>query len=208
MRRVSEILRQKREERELNLETVSSETKIKKEFLEAIEDGRFQNLPSESYALGFVKNYAKYLGINTASIAPLFRREYKSRHIPIVPEFRKYQHKFNKKFFLNSRSLLFLTVIFIILGYIFFQYNSIIFPPKLEITEPRAGQEIMGNIVEVEGKTDPYATILIDGGEVYVALSGEFKKSIFVFSGDKKIEVVAKNRFGKESRREINVRVK
>ena len=106
MRKVSEILRQKREERQLNLETVSDETKIKKEFLEAIEDGRFQSLPSESYALGFVKNYAKYLGINAASIVPLFRREYKSRHIPIVPEFRKSQHKFNKKFFLNSRSFL------------------------------------------------------------------------------------------------------
>ena len=66
----------------------------------------------------------------------------------------------------------------------------------------------MGNVVEVEGRTDPYAAVLIDGDEVYVALSGDFKKSIFVFSGDKKIEVVAKNRFGKESRREINIHVK
>ena len=208
MRKVSEILRQKREEKELNLEAVSNETKIKKEFLEAIEDGQFQSLPSESYALGFVKNYAKYLGINTASIVPLFRREYKSRHVPIVPEFRKYQHKFNKKFFLNSRSFLFLTVIFIMLGYILFQYNSIIFPPKIEIEKPHSGQEITSNVVEVEGRTDPYATVLIDGDEAYVALSGDFKKSIFVFSGDKKIEIVAKNRFGKESRREINIKVK
>ena len=208
MRKVSDILKQAREEKGLDFDSVAQETKIKEEFLEAIEEGRFQSLPSESYALGFVKNYAKYLGINAASIVPLFRREYKSRYIPIVPEFRKSQHKFNKKFFLNSRSFLFLASFFIILGYIFFQYNSIIFPPMLSIEKPRAGQEIMGNVVEVAGRTDPYATVLIDGDEAYVTLSGTFKKSIFAFSGLKKIEVVAKNRFGKESRREINIHVK
>ena len=207
MRKVSDILRQKREEKELSLEDVSRDTKIKREFLEAIEEGEFQNLPSESYALGFAKTYAKYLGINTQSIVPLFRREYKSSHIPIVPEFRKSQHKFNRKFFLNSRSFLFLLVILIILGYIFFQYNSIIFPPYLSVTNPRGNQEIVGNIVEVKGKTDPYASILIDGDEAYVAISGDFKKSIFVFSGKKTIEVVAKNRFGKETRKEINIKV-
>ena len=80
--------------------------------------------------------------------------------------------------------------------------------PKLSIEKPRSGQEIAGNVVEVAGKTDPYATVLIDGDEVYVNLSGSFEKSIFAFSGNKKIEVVAKNRFGKESRKEINIRVK
>ncbi|OGH16440.1 MAG: hypothetical protein A3C30_04590 [Candidatus Levybacteria bacterium RIFCSPHIGHO2_02_FULL_40_18] len=209
MRKVSDILRQKREEKELDLDTVSSDTKIKKEFLAAIEEGNFQKLPSGSYALGFVKNYAKYLGIYDSSIAPLFRREYKSsRNIPIVPEFRKTQHKFGKNFFLNSRSFLIIAVIFVILGYIFFQYNSIIYSPRLSVTKPQAGQEITGNVVEVEGKTNPYATVLIDGDEAYVTLSGDFKKSIFVFSGNKKIEIVAKNRFGKESRKEINIKVK
>ena len=208
MRTVSEILRQRREEKDLNLDSVSRETKIKREFLEAIEEGRFQSLPSESHALGFAKIYAKYLGINAQTIVPLFRREYKSYHVPIVPEFRKTQNKFNKKFFLNSRGFLLLTVVLIILAYIFIQYNSIIFPPYLSVTKPRQGQEIVGNAVEIEGKTNPYATILIDGDEAYVALSGDFKKSIFVFSGEKKIEVVAKNRFGKESRQEINIRVK
>ncbi len=208
MRKVSDILKQAREEKKLDLDAVSKETNIKGEFLEAIEEGRFQTLPSESYALGFVKTYAKHLGINPQSIVPLFRREYKSRHVPIVPEFRKSQHKFNKKFFLNSRSFLLLSMALIILGYILFQYNSVIFPPNISVQRPQENQEISGNIVEVEGKTDPYATVLIDGDEAYVDLSGEFKKSIFVFSGDKKIEVVAKNRFGKESRRAINIKVK
>ena len=61
MRRVSDLLKEKREEKKLTLKEIEGETKIKKEFLELIEEGNFQALPSESYALGFVKNYAKYL---------------------------------------------------------------------------------------------------------------------------------------------------
>jgi cytoskeletal protein RodZ len=208
MRKVSDILREKREEKNLSLAQVSNDTKIKKEFLVAIEENRFYSLPSESYALGFVKNYAKYLGISASTIVPLFRREYKSSKIQVVPRFWKSQAKFNRKFFLNSKSFLFLLSLLLIFIYIFFQYNSIIFPPGLSVSKPKNNQEIQGNAVEIVGKTDPYATIYIDGDEAYVDLSGNFRKSIFVFSGDKKIEIVAKNRFGRETRREINIKVK
>ena len=208
MRRVSDILREAREEKKLDFERVFRDTKIKKEFIRAIEEGSFTSLPSESYALGFVKTYAKYLGVNDHSIVPLFRREYKAKHISIVPEFRKSQAKFNRRFLFNSRGFLLLSVILIMLTYIFIQYSSLVFAPKLEILRPKNGQEVSGNVVEVEGKTDPYASVFIDGDEVYIDLSGVFKKSIFAFTGDKSIKIVAKNRFGRESNKEIRVKVK
>ena len=98
--------------------------------------------------------------------------------------------------------------IFLVALYIFFQYSSLIFPPKLKITEPQNGQKISGNVIEVRGKTDPYATVFIGEDEAYVNIAGNFKKSVYMFSGDNKIEVVARNRFGKESRKEINISVK
>src|SRR3990167_7952046 len=133
MRKVSEMLREARERKAISLDTASEATKIKKEFLNSIEKGDFENLPSESYALGFVKNYARYLGVYTSQIAPLFRREYESKQkVHIVPEFRKNQHKFNRNFF--SPKGLFIVVIAIIVSvYIFFQYSSLIFPPPLTI---------------------------------------------------------------------------
>ena len=57
MERISDLLKKKRLDRDLTLENIAHETKIKKEFLYAIEEGDFQSLPSENYALGFVKNY-------------------------------------------------------------------------------------------------------------------------------------------------------
>ncbi len=209
MQKVSDLLKDKREEKNLTLDEISGAIKIKREFLEAIEKGDFSKLPSESHAQGFVKNYAKYLGIPMNQALPLFRREYESKQsFHIIPEFRKTQHKFNRKVFLSAKAVFFIGATLIVGAYIFFQYSSLVFAPELEIIEPRDGQEMAGNVVEVRGKTDPYATVSIEGEETYVTLQGTFRKSVYTFSGENKIEIVAKNRFGKESRKEINIRVK
>lgn len=209
MERISDLLKKKRLDRDLTLENIARETKIKKEFLHAIEEGNFQSLPSENYALGFVKNYSKFLGIPLTKAMPLFRREHKSKHsMSIVPEFRETASRFNKKLFLNSRTFVVALIVSVFAIYVFFQYSSLVFAPKLTITNPQDGSTVKTNVVEVSGKTDPYAQVSVNGEEVYVSLSGTFRKSIYSFSGNNEIEIIAKNRFGKESRREINIKVK
>ena len=208
MRKVSDWLREARERQHITLSTIERETKIKKEFLEAIEKGNFTKLPSESYALGFVKNYAKYLNLPMGTIVPLFRREYNERmHVPIIPEFRRTQAKFNRSFIFTPKGIAVVLTIVIVAAYIFYQYSSLIFAPTLVVENPKNSQVIAGNVVEVVGKTDPYATVYIEGDEVYVDLSGSFRKSVYEFSGDAKITVIAKNRFGKESKKIINLKV-
>lgn len=208
MRKVSDIIRQAREEKGIALSEVERATKIKKIYLQEIENGDFEKLPSESYALGFVKNYAKFLELPQNTIVPLFRREYDAkRHVSIIPEFRKKQHTYSKKTIFSGRGLIIIVVAAIIVGYIFFQYSSLIFAPTVDVETPKNGTTISGNVVEVKGKTDPYATLTINGDEVYVALDGTFKKSVYQFSGDNKIKIIVKNRFGKQSEKVVNVRV-
>lgn len=208
MRKVSDLLREAREEKNLSLDKIERATKIKKEFLEAIECGAFERLPSESNAMGFVKNYAKYLGLSLGNVVPLFRREYSAKkHLSIVPEFRKTQHKFGKKFIFSSKGIVVVIVAILVGTYVFFQYKSVFFAPALKVESPRNLQVITGNVVEIKGKTDPYATLTINNDEVYVAMDGTFKKSVYEFSGDAKVTVVAKNRFGKETSKVINVKV-
>ena len=64
MRKISEILQDARLEKGYSLEEVVRSIKIKKQFLIAIENADYFALPSESYALGFIKNYAQFLGID------------------------------------------------------------------------------------------------------------------------------------------------
>lgn len=206
MRKVSDYLREERERKGLTLDDVEKATKIKKNYLTIIEEGKFRSLPSESYALGFIKTYASFLDLPTQKIAAFFRREYEEESQEIIPEFRKKQHRFNKNFF--SPQVFFVALVtFFVGGYIFFQYSSLLFGPKLDVTSPKNGDVISENVIEVKGKTDEYATVVIDNEEAYVNLDGSFKKSIYAFSGDKKITIVAKNRFGKETKEVVTVEV-
>ncbi|OGH10309.1 MAG: hypothetical protein A2857_02590 [Candidatus Levybacteria bacterium RIFCSPHIGHO2_01_FULL_36_15] len=207
MRRVSDILREEREKKNLSLEYIEKTTKIRVEYLKAIEEGRFHTLPSESYALGFVKNYASFLGLSRARIVALFRREYKEENREIIPNFRKNTNRFSKNPFRNSKNILITAIFLIVAVYIFFQYNSLLFGPPLSVSSPKNGETIHNNVVEIKGKTDPYAVLSIDGEEIFVGIDGSFKKSIYVFPGNKKISIVAKNRFGKETKQNFEVKV-
>lgn len=208
MKKVSDLLKEERIAKGFSLEDVEKATKIKKEFLTAIEDGQFHTLPSEAYALGFVKNYAHFLTLPLYRVTALFRREYKTEHIPVVPEFRKTQNRFNKRIFSNSKFLLAFPAVLIIAGFIIFQFGPLFFGPKLIVNSPKNGEVINGTVVEVSGKSDPDASVVINDDEVSVVLTGSFRKSLYVFSGDQKITVTAKNRFGKQTQKVINIKVR
>lgn len=208
MKKVSDLLREKRLELGFTLEDVERATKIKIEFLKALEEGHFHVLPSESYALGFVKNYAKFLDLALPRVTALFRREYKTEKVQIVPDFTKTQQKFKRRFFSSPKTILIILTVFSIGIYIAFQYSSFFFGPKLEVTSPKEGAVVSGNAVKVSGKTDPYANLFINNDEVSLSISGEFRKSLYLFSGKQKITIVSKNRFGKETKKIIQVSVR
>ena len=79
--RVGAILYNERMKKNADLAEISKKLCIRKYYLEAIEKGEYNNLPSMPYSAGFVDAYAKYLGLNNARITQLFREE-----IQVKPE--------------------------------------------------------------------------------------------------------------------------
>ncbi len=55
------------------LADVAAELRIREQYLKAIEEGRLADLPGTTYAFGFVRAYAEYLGLNAGDIARRFR---------------------------------------------------------------------------------------------------------------------------------------
>jgi cytoskeletal protein RodZ len=208
MRKISEILQDKRIENGYSLDNVVKAIKIKKQFIIAIEDGRYFDLPSESYALGFIKNYATYVGIDKNKAAALFRREYEGGQGKILPTFKSKDKSIKKIVIFTPRNFMIALVIFVVFGYIAFQYSSYFLGPKLEVVEPKDQMIVKNNIVEVSGKTDPYATVLINNEESYVQLDGTFKKTLYLFEGNREITIDSKNRNGKNTRKVIKVVVR
>src|SRR3989304_6123412 len=51
-----------------DLVAVAAQLRIRATYLDAIEKGRFEDLPGATYAIGFVRSYAEYLGLDGADL--------------------------------------------------------------------------------------------------------------------------------------------
>jgi cytoskeleton protein RodZ len=72
---VGSLLQRRREELQQDIEDISRALRIRSTYVRAIEEGRFQELPGNAYAIGFVRAYADYLGLDGASIVADYREE-------------------------------------------------------------------------------------------------------------------------------------
>ena len=75
MRLVGEALQERREELGLDLDEIGAMLRIKPAYLAGLEQGRLQDLPGPTYAIGFIRAYADFLGLDTEAILARFKAE-------------------------------------------------------------------------------------------------------------------------------------
>jgi cytoskeleton protein RodZ len=76
---VGQDLRAARIRRGDDLAAVSRALKIRKDHLDALEGDRLDDLPGKTYAIGFVRSYARYLGLDAVLLAERFKAEISGR---------------------------------------------------------------------------------------------------------------------------------
>lgn len=64
MESIGEFFRQVRETKGLTVDEVASKTRIRTDFVKALEEGNFARLPDQVFAKGFVRSYARSLGLD------------------------------------------------------------------------------------------------------------------------------------------------
>jgi cytoskeleton protein RodZ len=74
-RSIGEILRDRREELDLDLETIGATLRIKAAYLVALEQDRTHELPGATYAMGFIKAYSRHLGLDEQAVLNRFKHE-------------------------------------------------------------------------------------------------------------------------------------
>jgi cytoskeleton protein RodZ len=72
---IGDLLRETREQYGTTVEQVGATLRIRPVFLQAIEGNHYDRLPGPVYALGFVRTYADYLGLDGEAIAQRFKTE-------------------------------------------------------------------------------------------------------------------------------------
>jgi cytoskeleton protein RodZ len=70
-----EALRTARERRGDDITSAARVLRIRKDHLEALEGNRLEELPGRTYAMGFVRSYAGYLGLDAKLCVERFKRE-------------------------------------------------------------------------------------------------------------------------------------
>jgi cytoskeleton protein RodZ len=76
---VGQDLRAARIQRGDDLAAVSRALKIRKNHLDAVEGDRLDDLPGKTYAIGFVRSYARYLGLDATEMTERFKAEISGR---------------------------------------------------------------------------------------------------------------------------------
>lgn len=72
---VGALLRARRDELGLDIAAIGEALCIKPIFLTALEQGRTHDLPGPTYAIGFVRAYAHYLGFDTERVLEVYKAE-------------------------------------------------------------------------------------------------------------------------------------
>ena len=68
---IGRILKERREELGYTLQAAEEETRIRKTYLDSLENNRFSELPGQAYVTGFIRVYARYLGLKSNPLLAL-----------------------------------------------------------------------------------------------------------------------------------------
>ncbi len=75
MGQLGELLKEARQNKGVSLEEVEEEIRIRKKYLQALEEEDFSLMPPEVYVKGFLRNYAIYLGLDPEEVKALYKGE-------------------------------------------------------------------------------------------------------------------------------------
>lgn len=194
-------LRAVRRTAKLSLDQVAAATKIRKKFIKALEDGKYDEFPGEVYLRGFLENYAKFLGFPADEVLLQYKRE-RGITAPTTPKLRLPSRELPKQGVTVTPRTMGLAAgafgLLVGVGYLASQVSGFAAPPDLELYSPAQNATVTADQVEVQGKTDSGAELSINSQPVPTDTNGNFKEQVRLLPGNNTLQVVAKNKTGRE----------
>ncbi len=84
-REIGDLLQGRRKTLSLSLDDISLHTRIKQEYLELIEDGRMDDLPSPVQGRGMISNYSEFLNLDSDAILTRFADALQLKRLELLP---------------------------------------------------------------------------------------------------------------------------
>jgi cytoskeletal protein RodZ len=202
MKSIGEILKQARHQQNLTLHDISTLTKIRLDYLKAIEKNEFTKLPSAAFVKGFIQNYAKAVHLNPQTALAIFRRDFdQNQQGKIIPRGLTQPISPRSSSFWNPKTttaILSLIIIVFVATYIIFQLVFFSSGPEITLSSPKEALVTSG-MVEVKGKVTKDATITVNKQPVATNLEGAFSTTLNLTPGPHTILIEAQSGNGKKS---------
>ncbi|MDO8487254.1 MAG: helix-turn-helix domain-containing protein [Candidatus Curtissbacteria bacterium] len=192
-------LSEKRVKKGIPISRASRDLLIKKEQLEALETGDWESLPEPAFVRGFIKNYGDYLNLDTDHLLALYRREYDAAKHPSA----NLKRLKLKRFVITPTTTVTAASIFVVGLFVFYllaQYFSIISSPKLDVFTPPADTTTAAPVIRIDGKTEPGATVAVNGDFAPVDQEGNFQYQYTLKDGQNIIEIIAAKHLSPKSK--------
>jgi cytoskeletal protein RodZ len=199
MKSIGQILQEARVTKKMEIVDIARITRIRPQFLMALEADDYSQLPSGTIARGFIKNYSQFLGLSENQILSVFRRDFIEN-----PEGRILPRGIGSP--ISQTSLwtpkttiiaIITTLLTLFATYIFYQYRTYTGTPPLNIERPTDQARTQEATIEIAGDTDPDAVLSVDGKTIALDKGGTFRFRIPLNLGENKVTIVAASKFGK-----------
>lgn len=194
-----DILQTARKAQGLTIEQISQAINIRPSMIKSIEEGRFFGLTDPLYLKGFIRSYARHVGLAEDEVMPFFRREYDEQEHqqqltqPLAPIQTK------KRKISPGWAVVGCLVVSIIavLGYAYQQYVSVALTPQLQVNSPQNQSKTAADQITATGHTDPDANLSLNGQQLQLDPDGNFSTTVGLASGSNVLTFKAVNKLGK-----------
>ena len=197
---VGSVLRKERRRLGLSLEDVEKKTRIRKKYLEAIEDNDWSAFASKVYVTGLIKNYSKFFDLDEEKMAAYFRRDYERR------EEVKFKKRVEQKYFKSERKRIVIVLLMLIFlgfaSYFGYQLSLYFKPPTIELLAPEERVFRSAERVTIQGKTENDATVRIFEDRVFQNEQGIFEYDFPLQEGKNTLIIQVTGANGRETRLE------
>jgi cytoskeletal protein RodZ len=196
---VGEILRQRRRYKNLKIETVAQAINIRADYLLALEEERWDQLPTGLYGKNFLKEYASFLGLKPAELLKNWQNQ-SAGSLPSDPFSQKIVKK--RKFIIFPkiiRTSLIIVAVLICFLYLVFYFKKVISPPDLTISQPAQNLRTGNSSIVVSGWTEPEAEVKINNQAILIGNNGYFSQSVNLKNGLNSLVITSQNKYSQEN---------
>lgn len=166
MKEIGNFLKERREARGISLIEAEKDLKIRKKYLQALEEGNIDVIPGKTYLIGYLRNYSKYLGIDEENVNKIIQtyknlEKQKTDRVKTKEEsiYLKTKNKSmfaKKKFFFPIKYVYLTSFVLIIFVGLFLLSRSLKETRDFPVPSPEIGNE---TDIIIEEETDAISTL-------------------------------------------------